>query len=1045
LESFVAETLEFGLRQKPRISGPERLLRLGAYWHERTGRSSGPGVILQFDRYVRDCQACGVKPSRKSEDHFDWLVTHYESELKRDGLLDRMSAVTALVEEIQEASGASHGPGVLNFLQRFEAILVDGFHRLEPVELDLIAALGKACDVYLWLVGVPGTSSWKTVEDATKLLELKCGQKLRVDRGFEDLAPATSFSQVGRRLFQNEEKPLLGRWASVGTSTGLSKLEVNGPLEEVETVAKQIKSDYLESHKLRPLGDPSQPGSPLRLSDVAVIIPGPDYDPLIREVFPRAGLEFNLAGRALLVSTSRPARVLLAAINLIQGQWRYDLLRDFLNQPLVIQELHRRLQSFPRLDDLFEHRPRARQQMSHELWSDFWKRQLERLKKNIEAWRSGRLDLPERTTLTQKEFVATQEEMAASLERLIASIEGILKVVESIEQAFENPPKERPLADLVRAMLELLGDLKIDEWLTPPSGREGPVLWVEYEKDQNAYLKLLDILESLKDIPADRLPKRPGDPGGVSLRVPDVLSALELSLDGETYQIKTEDDAGVQVFELREIRGLRFRHVYVLGLVNGQIPALPEEGTLVRRRLDIELLKLHLNQKEAEVQFLFSQVFEAAQDKLILSRFRLDGDRPALPSPFLTEVEDCLGISIAELKPCRMVCGIGQAAGELGQIMRASRVAIATPASEEPGFVTRTISKLWPDISAETVGALEPIINGLNAWQQRPAINNLSVNWPEILEVLYPDDYEFSASQLELFARCPFRFFGSRVLHLEERETDPTRIEYGSLVHRVLQRFYRQKRETTHVSVDQPLPAVSASDRKLFIELFEMETSQLDQGILPPDLKSLFVKAGGVIDLLIEVLEIIEKKESEFGNLSTEYVLDKVLLGKDAGGRSVLLSGKIDRVDSNRNDSQTRIIIDYKTGGNPGSKAVTTKVKDGRMMQLLLYAAALQIKESGVSIVGGAYTFLNEKARSKTISAEEALVAIGKPIPNNLEAELWNAQAALQLALGFANQIRSGKFPLTHYGSGSDLAECTAYCPLRHACRHPEGYASKGF
>ena len=50
-----------------------------------------------------------------------------------------------------------------------------------------------------------------------------------------------------------------------------------------------------------------------------------------------------------------------------------------------------------------------------------------------------------------------------------------------------------------------------------------------------------------------------------------------LALAKETYQIRTEDDAGVQVFEIREIRGLSFRHVYILGLVDGQFPALPAQ------------------------------------------------------------------------------------------------------------------------------------------------------------------------------------------------------------------------------------------------------------------------------------------------------------------------------------------------------------------------------------------------------------------------------------------------------------------------------------
>ncbi len=877
LESFVAEALQYSPRQKPRIGGPERLLRIASAWQELTGRFAGPGVIHQFDRYIRDCQACGVMPSPTSKDAIDRLVHRYLSELNGpNGWLDRMSAVIALTEEISELES---WPNRI-FLERFEAVLFDGFHRLEPVELDLIAALGKARDVVLWLVGNPGTPAWETVEKATEYLKEKNSNTLILDRGFEDSAPATlrtlatPFSEIGRRLFRSEldtnsndkGTPLLARRAA---PPGLFKLEVDTPLEEAEETARQIKADYLDSQKT---------DRPLRLSDVAVIIPGPAYDPLIREVFPRAGLEFNLAGRALEVSTSRPARVLLAAIELIQGHWRYDLLLDFLNQPLV----RRKLDDAHRLNDLFEQRPRARQRMNYELWSNSWKKQLERLHHSIEGWRSGRLDLPERTALSCEEYVAHKTELAASLERLIESIENILKSIDSMARAISGSSGDKPLASLVQAMKEFLDQLRVNRWLSPGTSdekvessdasavlrtapksseselRESPVLWVEYEKDQNAYLKLLNILESLKNIPPEKLPKQPGEPGGVSPRSPDVLAVLRLALDGETYQIKTEDDAGVQIFELREIRGLRFRHVYVLGLVNGQIPSLPEEGTLVRRRLHDDRLKGQLQQKEAEVQFLFSQVFEAAQEKLVLSRFKLEGDRPALPSPFFTAVDDL--VNLPDLPDCQLVTGMGQAACELGRAFQRDRV--ARPESSK--VVVRdadmpfealwrdkpTLTDLWPMISAQAGEQLRPILTGLSTWQQRP--RDVTLVWPEMLQALFPDDHQFSPSQLETYAACPFRFFGSRVLHLEERETDPTRMHYGSLVHRVLQKFYQKMREKTGTPDDQPLPATQQSDRPRLIQLFESEKSQLDEGLLPPDMENLFVVSGGVIDLLLE-------------------------------------------------------------------------------------------------------------------------------------------------------------------------------------------------
>jgi ATP-dependent helicase/DNAse subunit B len=1013
LESFVAEALEHGLRQKPRVSGPERLLRLAAAWHNLTGRTAGPGVIHQFDHYVRDCQACRLMPSSKSKDVFDRLTNQYLSELNADGCLDRMSAVAALVEEISEPNS---WPNRM-FLQRFDAILMDGFHRFEPVELDLIAALSQVREDLLWLVGIPGTPSWKTVDTATTFLKEKGAQISVLDRGFEDSAPATQLAKIGRQLFRNE-----AQFGSKEESTSslaqraIFKLELNSPLEEVEATARQIKADYLDSQNSE---------RPLRLSDVAMIIPGPAYDPLIREVFPRAGLEFNLAGRALLVSTSRPARVLLAAIDLIQGRWRYDLLLDFLNQPLV----RRKLVDAHRLDDLFEHRPRSRQRMNHEVWSQSWSRQLDRLKRNIEGWNSGRLDLPERTTLSREEYVAKQTDFATSLEGLIASIQSILKPIEAMERVIENSTEERPLAALVEEVERLLGLLEIDRWLKPPSSREGPVLWVEYEKDQNAYLKLLNILESLKDVSVGRLPRRHSNASGVNPERPDVLAALRLALDGETYQIKTEDDAGVQIFELREIRGMRFRQVYVLGLVNGQIPKLPEEGTLVRRRRNHPQLKAQLEEKEAEVQFLFAQVFEAAQEKLVLSRAMLEDDRPTLPSPFLTAVDDLVGLP--KMEPSPIVTGRGQAACELGRAARGRQAD------------GKHLSDLWPKISPEAETELGPMLAGLTAWQKRPAGEDVKIDWPEMMLALFPDEHLFSASQLESYAACAFRFFGRNVLRLEEREADPTRLHYGSLVHRVLQRVYAEKRKRSGTASDRPLPPLTRKDRDLFVQVFNEENAQLGDGVLPPDLGSLFINRGGVIDLFLEIVEILEGPSEDFGNRFTEHVLEKVELGKDLSGRPVFLTAKIDRVDVKRSDPRTAIILDYKTGGIPERLIFRAKVKDGRMLQLPLYAAALQIDDRELEIVGGAYLHLNEKAKSHEVEARDAIVSLGQLLPNKKEAdpELWNARAAVDLALDLATRIRAGQFPLTSHSNGSKDAECTAWCPLRHACRHPEGYA----
>jgi hypothetical protein len=277
---------------------------------------------------------------------------------------------------------------------------------------------------------------------------------------------------------------------------------------------------------------------------------------------------------------------------------------------------------------------------------------------------------------------------------------------------------------------------------------------------------------------------------------------------------------------------------------------------------------------------------------------------------------------------------------------------------------------------------------------------------------------------------------------LEEREADLTRMHYGSLVHRVLQRIYAEKRQKSRTSPDGPLPPLTRQDRQRLVQLFQEEESFLDEGVLSPDLGVMFVSPGGVIDLFLRILESVEGPPQDFGNLLTEYPLDKVELGKDASGRPVLLTGKIDRVDVKRSESGAALIVDYKTAGSPRAALLKTKMSDGRMLQLPLYAAALQISRPDLNVIGAAYIHLSEKAKSEEVGAKKAIVSLGQLLPSNREPEsdLWNTQAALELALEFASQIRAGRFGLTRHGNSSDEPECTGWCPLRHACRQPEGY-----
>jgi PD-(D/E)XK nuclease superfamily/Exodeoxyribonuclease V, gamma subunit len=991
LQSFTELALQYSPKQWPQIGAAERLLRVARAWQQVMGRSAGDGLIGQLDRFIRDWQACHLDVPAKPADVFERLVEHYCNDLKADQRLDQHSGLRLLVDEVSDPDS---WPNRL-LLNRIDLLLFDGFHRFDRLELELIAALSNRRDILAWLVGIPGQVSCRTMDWAVQYLHARARKVLVVDHSPSSVAPMAG---LGRSLFPEEPT----RIERKGPLPGLYRLDADNSTLEVEAVAKRIKSDYLALQAT---------DQPLRLCDIAVVIPGPDYDPLVREIFPRAGLEFNLAGQALHVSGSRPARVLVAALQLIYGHWRHDLLCDFLNLPLV----KRRLQDAHRLYDLFEHRPRARRQLDHRAWQEAWDHHLQKLRGRIDRWASGELELPEQTLLSLEEFVAKQRDLADSLERLIASIKVILQPLAAIAALLDGATT---LDELTRPCLQLLGLLQIDKWLTPRKQEREPgerqyevaIPWVEYEKDQKAYSRLLGILQALPAIPIHRLPL-------TSNGRLDAVAALQLALDSETYQIKTEDDAGVQLFEMRELRGLQFRHVYVLGLVDGQIPRVPEEGLLADRRRRTPALAEQLQQKEAEVTHLFSQLFEAAQERLVLAFPGVDAYEKTRPSRFLVAVQE--RVHLPSLEPATITAGMREATIRLGRAAR----------------TVDNKTSLCPPIELKEIAA------GLAKWQMRKCgPDGIRIEAGALLQTLFPDTRAFSPSELETYAACPFRYFGSRVLKLEERDPNRMRGYYGSLVHRVFQTFYTEMRQLLAIGDDDPLPAIDRRYGIRLIQLFEAEWDQLEDGTLPPDLKNLFACDEGVLHLFIDAMAMIE---AEHGNLLNEFVLQNaegtpVLLGHDKHDRPVLLSGKIDRVDVHRTQRTRAIILDYKTGRNKPPKERRDKAEDGRMLQLPLYGAALKQVRRELEIVGGAYIHVSERLAD----ARKAVAAAGElPNAGGKHSEVpFDVEGTRRLALELVGEIRDGNFSWTRHTFGRPHTECTSWCEMKHACRHPDGY-----
>jgi ATP-dependent helicase/nuclease subunit B len=229
----------------------------------------------------------------------------------------------------------------------------------------------------------------------------------------------------------------------------------------------------------------------------------------------------------------------------------------------------------------------------------------------------------------------------------------------------------------------------------------------------------------------------------------------------------------------------------------------------------------------------------------------------------------------------------------------------------------------------------------------------------------------FSASALESYIRCPLRFYYAYIAGLEERSEislDPDTGELGSLVHRVLERFYR------NAPIRENSSRLEGNLRDLITDEFEKKGFNIASGIgkirhwvLHEILKD-FLSADSRRLLLngIEIASLEKKVETE--------------IDLPFSDSPVRFRGRIDRIEREGNLIR---LIDYKTGApfNPkiiekGIKFRLERLKDLKKpewlsalrelqvcyesFQLLLYALMVTSPSGDYSGIDAAYMFLKQ-------------------------------------------------------------------------------------
>ena len=305
-----------------------------------------------------------------------------------------------------------------------------------------------------------------------------------------------------------------------------------------------------------------------------------------------------------------------------------------------------------------------------------------------------------------------------------------------------------------------------------------------------------------------------------------------------------------------------------------------------------------------------------------------------------------------------------------------------------------------------------------------------------------------SQSKIQAFVLCPYRYFSTYSLKLRERkDSQPNYADDGTFLHYVFEHFLRASLTNDgKLKLPSPEDVEPLADRIIadYIgEVCPFPTESMDNRLLHiyARLRRLALKM--LNEILGEIrmgLFVPTYFEKGIGTRD-EGSLPPVRLTLE-GGSSVLLSGKIDRVDIYENDEKLYFrVVDYKSGKHTFS---LDEVRSGMDIQLILYLFALKGAMPNSTPAGAQYLFastekgVTEIKRSGLLLDDETVSAAAngesggiytKGLTKQTVEEMQQLQKEMQDAvLSVAKRILDGEAQKT------PSEKACAFCPVRADC-----------
>jgi ATP-dependent helicase/DNAse subunit B len=512
------------------------------------------------------------------------------------------------------------------------------------------------------------------------------------------------------------------------------------------------------------------------------------------------------------------------------------------------------------------------------------------------------------------------------------------------------------------------------------------------------------------------------------------------ALQAATVPVGALDQDGVFVGDLLAARGLQFRVVVIPGLVDGAFPRLARQDPLLldqERQYLSEFLACELRPRrglnDAE-HLLFVLAVQSAQEQVVFSypRAEQNGEQIHTPSFYLLRAVETLTDATATFAELRewthvtpllpTVLGPPSDAIDLIEYHLLSAGHVQATGDPAPlGYL--------PEVSPFGAAAFR-------AAQQRWQVERLT-SFEGMLESddararvqqsLFPAGLRLSASALETYARCPFRYFLTVVMGLLQWE-EPENVftlqprARGALLHDILQDFFTRAREAGRL----PLAGQEKAELRHFLQqvaeqhfdnfarlgatgfplLWDIERERLHERLMR-FLDREYEAGDDFFPAAFEVRFGASQPAEDERSARASLFPDGPVQFRLDDGELIALRGRIDRIDLSLDQQRARL-VDYKTG-----KSISGQFAGGAALQLplYLYAARSLWPEHAWESAAYAYVDGERKAGAPPFTA------------SNWDVSLRTLQ---DIVTKLTSGLRRGCFPAT--------PERCAPCPFPLVC-----------